>query len=233
MDMLKRFLNETEQRALLRAARQSSDPLAQRDYHWMRLMIETGARVSELASFTAAQAEAALASGWLVVAPAQRKANSQGKRRGHEYLVTEPVRTSLLALLALQREESAALEPDAPVPLIWGRDGKALSVRSYQVRIKAWAQAGGLAGGVSPHWLRHTRGVNIINRSRAANPMKVAQLALGHVSAASTAIYTQLARDEYVQALQATAGGRMPKKAARRAAGVVAEVTGTHEVAPC
>jgi len=215
MDMIKRHLTEAEQRALLQAARRTNDPLAQRDYHWMRLLLETGARVAEMASFTARQAEHALATGWLVVAPAQRKANNRGQRRGHSYLVTEPVREALTALLKLQRMEASPLDAVVEPPLIWGRRGAPLSVRSYQARIAEWAQAAGLVDKVSPHWLRHSRGVNIIRRSRAANPIKVAQLALGHATVASTGIYTQMTRDEYVQALQATAGGRMPRKAAQ------------------
>lgn len=216
MDMLKRYLTEMEQRALLIAAKGRADPLAQRDYHWMRLLIETGARVSELAQMTAAQAEAALAHGWLVVPAAHRKANSRGQRQDHSYLVTEPVRQALAALLKLQRLQATPLDVTLPAPLIWGRQGAGLSVRSYQARIAEWAQVAGLQGKVSPHWLRHTRGVNIIRRSRADNPVKVAQLALGHATAASTLIYTQVGREEYVAALQATAGGRTPRKVVRK-----------------
>lgn len=217
--MLKRFLTDTEQRALLHAAHSNTDPLAQRDYQWMRLMIETGARVAELAAWTVKQAEAALASGWLVVPPVQRKANSKGVRKGHQYLVTQPVAQCLRTLLMMQAQHAAPLDGGAPAPLIRGReDGAHLSVRSYQARIKLWAAEAGIDLGVSPHWLRHTRGVNIIHRSRAANPLKVVQEALGHATIASTGIYTQLRRDEYVQALHATAGGRMTKKQARAAA---------------
>lgn len=214
MDMLKRYLTESEQRALLQAARRSGDELAERDYHWMRLLLETGMRVAEMASLSARQAEAALASGWLVVQPWQRKANGKGQRKGHSYLVTEPVRQSLQVLLRLQGMERHPLERVPEPPLIWGRAGAPLSVRSYQARIAEWAREAQLPFKVSPHWLRHSRGVNIIRRSRAANPMKVVQVALGHASMATSGIYTQMSREEYVQALQATAGGRVPRKQA-------------------
>jgi site-specific recombinase XerC len=226
MDMIKRYLDEREQRALLMAAKGSNDPLAQRDYLWMRLMVETGARVSELASFTALQAERALAFGWLVVAPAQRKANSKGQRKGHSYLVTEPVRHCLVELLKLQRMQASPLDAVVEPPLIWGRQGAGLSVRSYQARIAEWAAVAGLQLKVSPHWLRHTRGVNIIRRSRATNPVKVAQLALGHATIASTGIYTQMSRQEYVQALQATAGGRTPRRVAEQLAAELEQLGG-------
>lgn len=217
MDMLTRYLTESEQRKLLHAAKALKDPLAQRDHHWMRLLIETGMRIAELASLSAAQAQAALTSGYIVVRPEQRKASPKGKRRGHEYLVTEPVRACLVALLRLQRCE-VPLYADQEPPLIWGREGQALSVRTYQARMKLWASEAGLSSKLSPHWLRHTRGANIVRRSGSANPAKVAQLALGHASMASTSVYLGMCREEYLQALQATAGsGRLSKRAARRA----------------
>lgn len=216
LPVLRRYLTETEQQQLLRAARTTHCPLAQRDYWWMRLLIETGARIDEFASWSAAQAEAALRSGWLVSLPSQRK----GKKRGQEYLVTQTVRECLVQLLRLSREQQpagAALE-GVTQPLVWGREAAPLSVRSYQARLAHWAQQAGLPFHVSPHWLRHTRGVNIIRRSRAANPLKVAQAALGHVSVASTGVYTGMLREEYEAALRNVDGARMPKHLARREA---------------
>lgn len=222
--MQKRYLTDTEQRRLLAAAKGQTAALAQRDYAWMRLLIETGMRVNELATLRRTQAERALATGWLVVDKEQRK----GKRRGHEYLVTEPVRQCLLQLMTLQEElRPMGVDGGLRPPLLWGRlsmvDGawqcEHMSVRSFQARMKHWAVRAGLPDGVSPHWLRHTRGVNIIERSRGKNPLKVAQLALGHVSLASTGIYTQMSRQTYEQELHAVAGGRMRKAHARDAAG--------------
>lgn len=223
--MLKRYLTDEEQRRLLSVAKAQAGLLAQRDYAWMRLLIETGMRVNELATLTVGQAEQALASGWLVVDKAQRKASKSGKRMGHEYMLTEPVRQCLEQLVHLQAELSPALVPELDVvpPLLWGRCGvvkgkvmcEHMSVRSLQARMKHWAYLAGLPDGVSPHWLRHTRGVNIIRRSRGRNPLKVAQLALGHVSIASTGIYTQMSREEFAAEMRAVAGGRMRKADAR------------------
>ena len=219
MGMNKRYLTDDEQRRILAVTKSQSDPLAQRDHAWIRLLIETGMRVKEMATLTRRQAESALATGWLVVTKEQRK----GKRMGHEYLVTEPVRKCLTTLITLQAElrPVADLPPEVAQPLLWGRCGLVcanvlhMSVRSFQARMKHWAYLAGLPQGVSPHWLRHTRGVNIIRRSRGANPLKVAQLALGHASIASTGIYTQMSREEYEQELRNVAGMRLPKAAAR------------------
>lgn len=229
MRELKRYLTDEEQRRLLRVVRDQAGLLAQRDYHWIRLLIETGMRINELATLSLDQAERALATGWLVVRRDQRK----GQRSGHEYLVTEPVRQALDKLIWLHGECRPALllPPEVCPPLLWGRCGvvrgkvlaEHMSVRSFQARMKHWAYLAGLPDGVSPHWLRHTRGVNIIRRSRGNNPLKVAQLALGHASIASTGIYTQMSREEYSRELQVVAGGRMRRADARNfQAGVVA-----------
>jgi site-specific recombinase XerC len=211
---MKRYLTELEQQKLLRAAKTNTSPLAQRDYWWMRAMIETGARVEEFSLLTAEQAERALQTGWLVVLADQRK----GRKRGQEYLVTQSLRECLQALLQFQRAEVPPADLEGAAPLLWGRDGQRLSVRSYQARISHWAQEAGLGLPVTPHWLRHTRGMNILRRSRSPNALKVVQRALGHASLASTGMYLEMDREEYTQALRATDTARIPKKAAIRAA---------------
>lgn len=214
--VMRRFLTEPEQGALLKAAKASSDPLAQRDYWWMRLMMATGIRVEEFSLLDADQAEAALYTGWLVVGAEKRK----GRKQGHEYSVTQTVRECLQALLAIQAQHTPPLPDglarhDAGGPLVWGRDGQRLSVRSYQARMKLWVQAAGLPADASCHWLRHTRGMNILRRSRSRNPLKVVQCALGHANLNSTGIYTAMARDELARDLAAVDGRRMTRRAAR------------------
>lgn len=236
MGMLKRYLTDDEQRRLLGAAKSQAGLLAQRDYHWMRLLIETGMRVNELATLELGQAELALSTGWLAIRAEQRKGKGfackagevrkAAKRVPHEYMVTQPVRDSLGALIDLQAELAPALllPAGAVAPLLWGRCGivggrvlhEHMSVRSFQARMKLWAGLAGLPAEISPHWLRHTRGVNIIRRSRGNNPLKVAQLALGHASIASTGIYTQMSREEFSRELQLVAGGRMRRADARK-----------------
>lgn len=207
--MMRRYLTEAEQQQLLRAAKTNTDPLAQRDYWWMRLLIELGMRVNEFHLLTLAQAEAALAMGWLVVTKGQRK----GGKRGHEYLVTQTVRECLVALTFMARAEPPIA--GLPTPLVRGSHGAALSVRSYQARLKVWVSEAGLDPRVSIHWLRHTRAMNIMRRCRGENPLGVVKQALGHESISSTGIYTQMAREDYVRELHQVDGGRLSKRAAR------------------
>lgn len=207
---MKKYLTEAEQQRLLRAAKTNTCPLAQRDYWCMRLLIETGARVEEFSLFSAEQAEDALRTGWLIVLPWQRK----GRAKGQEYAVTTSVRACLEALLAIHRTEPMPADLEGPAPLVWGREGQRLSVRSYQARVQHWANVAGLGLKVSPHWLRHTRGMNIMRRSRSTNALKVAQRALGHASLASTGMYLEMDREEYTRELQACDTARLSKAAA-------------------
>lgn len=213
--MLK-YLTEPEQRELLKAARGRACPLAQRDYHWMAALILTGMRIAEFSHLRVAQARLALATGWLV----SEKVHCKGKRRANEYCVTAQLRVHLQALMRISDETGVCRDGlEVGQPLVWGRDGSALSVRSYEARLKAWALAAGLDGRISPHWLRHTRGMNVVARHRGNDAMKVAQLALNHTSLRSTGIYVQMSRETLARALQVVdGGGRMAKADARRLA---------------
>lgn len=220
--MLK-YLTEPQQRELLKAPRTLLDPLARRDYHWMNALILTGMRVHEFSRLTVERVKLGLASGWLV----SDKQHCKGKRKANEYCVTAQLRMHLLALIRISDELSAGLEqPEDGQPLVWGRavDGVAnpLSVRSYEARFKHWVKVAGLDERLSPHALRHTRGMNIITRCRGNNPLKVVQIALNHASLRSTGVYLHVSREEVAAQLQLVdGGGRMRKAdAVRLAAGV-------------
>ncbi len=222
--MQKRYLTELEQSRLLLGVSKVADPLAQRDFHWIGALILTGMRVQEFSRLTVPMVQQALASGWLV----SPKAHCKGGKRSNEYLVTAQLRTHLVALVKLSQELGAGCAvPDAGQPLVWGRNlagqAGALSVRSYEARLKEWAVHALLDARISPHWLRHTRGMNIMRRSRGNNPLKVAQIALNHRSLKSTGIYLDMSREEFERELQLVDGGRLPKKVARQmAVGVAA-----------
>ncbi|MBV7454321.1 site-specific integrase [Acidovorax sp. sif1233] len=221
--MQKRYLTELEQSRLMLGVSKVNDPLAQRDYHWIGALILTGMRIQEFSRLTVPMVQQALALGWLV----SPKEYCKGGRRCNEYLVTARLRTHLEALVKLSNELGAGcVVPAEGQPLVWGRDvagiAGALSVRSYEARLKQWAVHAQLDARISPHWLRHTRGMNIMRRSRGNNPLKVAQIALNHSSLKSTGIYLDMSREEFERELQLVDGGRVPKKVARKVAQGVA-----------
>jgi site-specific recombinase XerD len=218
---MRRYLTEVEQRTLLATAKRVNELLAQRDHHWMAALILTGMRIQEFSRLTAPQVRQALTCGWLV----SLRENCKGKKHTNEYLITHPLRQHLQALLKISDELARAIEHvdgEQLQPLVWGRDvaGKAghLSVRSYEARLKEWAVAAGLDPRISPHWLRHTRGMNVINRTRGKDGLRVAKLALNHQSIRSTGIYTQMSREAYELEIRMVDGGRVPRRVARLAA---------------
>ncbi|UUZ68059.1 site-specific integrase [Polaromonas sp. P2-4] len=208
---------------LLKAARTQADPLAQRDYHWMAALILTGMRIQEFSHLTVAQVRLALATGWLISRKEHCK-GKEGKRRANEYCVTAQLRIHLQALMRISDEMGVTHDGlEVGQPLVWGRNlnggASALSVRSYEARLKQWAVAAGLDNRISPHWLRHTRGMNVVAHCRGNNALKVAQLALNHASLRSTGVYVQMSRESFEREMQLVDGaGRLSKADARRLA---------------
>ena len=216
MSAMMRYLTEPEQRELLKAPKSQACPLAQRDHHWIGALILTGMRITEFSCLTVPMVRQALATGWLV----SDKNDCKGKRKANSYCVTIQLRGHLEALVKIS-DSQAQMSLLIEQPLIWGRDNAApLSVRSYEARLKHWAVAAGLDASISPHWLRHTRGMNVMKNHRGGDALKVAQLALGHASLRSTGIYTHMSKEDLATALQAvdSSSGRMRKADAVRLA---------------
>jgi site-specific recombinase XerC len=81
-----------------------------------------------------------------------------------------------------------------------------LTARAIQQRVAMWSAAAGLPDGVSPHWFRHSRAMNIMKRTTSNDPRGIVQAALGHASIASTGIYTGVTREDLAAALDEVDG---------------------------
>ncbi len=205
-DVMHRYLTEAEQQKLLSAVKGRTSRLARRDHAWMRLLRDTGLRIGEFARISVGSARFALEAGWIFIPKQHRK----GGKRDHQVPVTRPVRESIETLLAIRAEFGA--EDDAKGPLVISRNHRGLSVRSYQVRIAHWCRAAGIEH-ASPHWMRHTRAMNLIRRSGAENPLGVVQGMLGHVDLSSTGIYTRVTKEDLIAAAERVdRGGRTPAR---------------------
>lgn len=211
-----RYHTQAEQKRLLATVRNINTREAKRDAAWMNLLRLAGMRIGEFSRLTIAQARLALEEGWLFIPKEHRK----GKRRDHSVMVTEPMRAELRRLIDLQREFGGAGADDEP--LVLSARGQRMSVRSYQARYEGWARLAGVQG--SPHWMRHTLAMNIVKYSKADNPLAIVQAALGHVSIASTGIYTRPSKEDLAEALcRAHRSGRTPRRDMRaRFEGVLA-----------
>ncbi|OQS32473.1 tyrosine-type recombinase/integrase [Chromobacterium haemolyticum] len=221
---MKRYLKPDERQRLLNAAYRTNDPLAQRDYHLMSALYYSACRVGEFLQLTLSDAWAALKTGSLFIPAEYRKGrvyektNRAGKTvqvdtRQPAYVhLTQPLRMHLVALLNM----NDCQQGDAP--LVPGRFGEALTVRAVQLRVEHWAQEAGLGFKASPHWLRHSRAMDIFRTSTAKNPLQIVQSVLAHASLNSTAIYAGPSREEIEATLEALDGkaGRTTKAQLRR-----------------
>lgn len=194
-----RYLTAPEEKKLFAHLRQfRAEPLARRDYLWMKLLRQTGLRVGNLARLTVADAFDVLTD------PAHRLRLRDGdskKSHGYEVKFSTAACSSLQGLLKLHGRR-----PDHAAPLVRSRNGggaQALSVRSYESRMRQWVLSAGLGIEASPHWFRHTLAKHLLEETTAANPLQVVQHVLGHVSINSTAVYTYPDREEIERALEA------------------------------
>jgi site-specific recombinase XerC len=190
--VFERYLTPAEERQLLRTLAQYADVLARRDHAWMRWMRHTGIRVAAASRFTCGDAREALAAGEQVV---------RGEKGGRTTRIPlrKGGRRALQDLLRLRREMGQIEDPEAP--LVVSRRGAALSVRSYQARMREWCKAAGLSAEASPHWLRHTLAKRVMANSTARDPRGVVMALLNHSSITSTSVYTMPDREEIERAL--------------------------------
>lgn len=195
---LDRFLTRREERTLLHAVRRVDCPLARRDAAWMLLMRHTGVRVQACSGLTVADAQDALRQHRLHLRAAVQK-----RHRAHEVPLNRAARAALRALLAVRREMGLPPQPDAP--LVVGRRGERLSVRSFQHRMAYWRREAGLAYAASPHWWRHTLGQRLMETSTAREPLLIVQRALGHADPRTAAIYARPTREDVALALEEAA----------------------------
>lgn len=195
---MERYLTPVELQQLLNAAKRINDPLAQRDYHIMATLALSGMRIGEFSLVTLGDVWEALKTHYLFIPREHRK----GGKRDHKVYVTHALRLHLFALASSNHSQ------DASSPLVPGRFGGPMTVRSFQQRISYWTAEAGLPLNVTPHWFRHTRAMNIMRNSESSDPRGIAQAALGHASINSTAIYTKPAREDVEQALDHIDGSK-------------------------
>jgi integrase/recombinase XerC len=195
--MLKKYLTEDEQKKLLTVIKQTNTDVARRDYSLINLLINSGMRIGECLRLRVNDAAAALKSGYLYIPKEYRK----GRKHDHEVLVTVSVRQALHELLLL-RVDAELDEALIVSRKSGGRNWSALTVRAFEMRVTYWAKFAGMPQGVSPHWFRHTRGMNIVRRTTSNDPLGIAKAALGHRSIRSTEIYARQSRESVEKALR-------------------------------
>lgn len=202
---MKRHLTQDELKLLLNEPKKDSDPLAQRDHHVIGALSKSGLRIQEFSLITLPDVYEALKTNYLFI-PKENRKGREGKKRDHSVYVTEPLRKHLLALVMMNEGD------DPHAPLVPGRNGDPLSVRSYQARLKYWAIKAGLSKNFSPHWLRHTRAMDILKNSSSKEPLRIIQTALGHTNINTTMVYLKMDQEELETTLNDTDGAASKRK---------------------
>ncbi len=181
--IMERFLTPPEEKRLFSTVRSCSSIEAQRDYAWMLFLRMTGIRIGTLAGLTVHDAQSALSARRLIIRGEINKGGVSGK-----IYLGKQAEKALKLLLKVRRDMGHPEQSDGA--LVMSRERNGMSIRAFQQRAKHWGDLAGLTG-FSPHWLRHTLAMRIMNESTAKDPRGVAMATLMHKNINSTAIYTQ------------------------------------------
>lgn len=187
-----RYLTDAEVRQLFSTLDKAAGHLASRDKFWIKLLLATGIRVGSLAQLTVDDAQRAIRDNRLHIRDEIAKGG-----KGYEIHASTKAREALRDLIRIRK----SMEPACDA-LVLARTGEAMSVRSFQARMRMWVKAAKLRDG-SPHWLRHTLAKRLIARSEASDPLAIAQLALGHSRRHTTTVYTLPDREDMERAMEA------------------------------
>ena len=190
-----RCLTNDEESKLRRVMSRRADLFGRRDYAWFRLLLTTGARITEFSLLTVGDARMALKTKKLFI-PAKNRKGQYADLTAHVRGEARDAMSDLLAVCAEMTEMPPAQLPDE-YPLVLSRKHRGMSVRAYQQRMKVWASEAGVDAAISPHWLRHTLAMAYVEGSESASPLgTMVRLAgiLGHKNPNSCLAYLSMSR---------------------------------------
>lgn len=153
----------------------TNDPLAVRDRAMLELFYSSGLRLSELAGLDYQQ---------LDLADAVVTVTGKGRKQR-----TVPLGRHACQALRTWLKQRTGLARDGEHAVFISRQGRRLSVRSIQQRLKEWAIRQGLPVHVHPHMLRHSFASHMLESS---GDLRAVQELLGHADIGTTQVYTHL-----------------------------------------
>lgn len=151
------------------------ETLAARDHAILELFYSSGLRLAELVGLNLDGLD--LAAGSVTVT---------GK--GNKTRIV-PVGQFAIAAINTWLPQRALLKSAEETALFVGRNGKRLTPRAVQYRLKTWAIKQGIAGNVHPHMLRHSFATHVLQSS---GDLRAVQEMLGHANISTTQVYTHL-----------------------------------------
>lgn len=157
------------------------------DRAMFELLYSSGLRVSELAGIDLRYTRQAdyVSASWLDAAAGEVVVTGKGGAQ-RSVPVGKYALEAIGAWLVLRPQLAGV---DSSTALFLGRRGARISPRLVQLRLKAHAQAQGIPANVHPHMLRHSFASHMLQSS---GDLRAVQEMLGHVSIASTQVYTSL-----------------------------------------
>lgn len=156
-------------------ASSDDDPLARRDYAMLELLYGCGLRLSELTGLNLADID------WQQqILSVTGKGNKQRRIPFGEKAVAALKIWMKARTLLLKQEEDA---------LFLSKNGRRISNRSVQMRLKQWALKKGLDSNAYPHMFRHSFASHLLESS---SDLRAVQELLGHANLSTTQIYTHL-----------------------------------------
>ncbi|MGH8750322.1 MAG: tyrosine recombinase XerC [Burkholderiales bacterium] len=156
-------------------------PLALRDKAVLELFYSSGLRLSELAGLQVQDVNLDDATVRVIGKGAKTR--------------IVPVGSHALAAIRAWLAERAKLTAGAA--LFVNKNGKTISARGIEYRVKKWALTQGLRSHVHPHMLRHSFASHLLQSS---GDLRAVQEMLGHASISTTQIYTHLDFQNLAQA---------------------------------
>ena len=166
-----------------------------RDAAIVDLLYSSGLRLSELLGIDAMQSKDRHheSAGWLDWDAAEVTVLGKGGKR-RSVPVGAPAMKSLLAWRSMRDSVKNSAES---IALFLSTNGKRLSPRTVQARLRTLAIRAGLPTHVHPHMMRHSFASHVLQSSQ---DLRAVQEMLGHASIASTQIYTSLDFQHLAQA---------------------------------
>ena len=175
---LPRVLSREEMQSLLERI-PARTPLELRDRAMLELTYSCGLRAQEVIDLDAGSVDFE-----------GERLRVHGKGDKTRYVpIGEPAQRALRDYLDRGRPELSSRAGEAPEALLLSKSGRRLHPSDLRRRLELWVRHAAIAGGVSPHALRHSFATHLLE---GGADLRAIQELLGHSSVSTTQVYTRV-----------------------------------------
>ena len=184
------ILTQAEQDRLLAPLKDSNHPIKVRNLALLRLMLDSGLRVSEALALK--QRDLDLETGRLMVR------NGKGSKDRGLWINGETLQLLNRWIRSLNRSSQNG-------HIFITRDGGKMSRHYVLAMIYRLSKQAGLGKRAHPHMLRHSFATDLLRQTKN---LRLVQKALGHANLSTTQIYTHIVDDELEEAMKGLRKGQ-------------------------